>query len=192
MKVKLCGFRDCESLKIAIEKKCDFLGFVFVDKSPRNISVMQARALSDLVPNSIKKVAVVVNSNLEFISQIITNFNPDFLQFHGDEDVEFLKKFRQKFPQVKIIKAFRINEVKDLEGVRAFEDYCDLFLFDGQNPGSGKKFNWEILKNFNCKKDWFLSGGINLDNLDEVLKIKGLELISLQELKKLKALNRRN
>jgi phosphoribosylanthranilate isomerase len=179
MKIKLCGFRDEESLKVAVKQKCDFLGFIFCDKSPRNISLSQASALLMMIPSDIKKVAVVVDATFEFLQKIIDNLSPDFLQFHGSEDIQFLKEFRQKFPQIKIIKAFRINNEADLELVKNFEDYCDLFLFDGQNPGSGEKFNLEILKDFKSKKDWFLAGGINIDNVLEMLQISGAKMIDI-------------
>ncbi len=179
IKIKLCGFSERNSVTSAIEAGCDFIGFVFYEKSPRFVTVETATALARKIPQQIAKVAVVVDPDFEFLTQISQNLSPDFFQFHGRENVNFLREVRKKFPHIKIIKAFRLNEAKDLDSVKNFEDVADIFLFDGQNPGSGKSFKWEILKNFHSKKDWFLSGGLNIDNLDEALKISGAKMIDI-------------
>lgn len=179
MKVKLCGFTDKKSVAAAIAQKCDFLGFVFCKKSPRFIVPENAAIISVQVPSSIAKVAVVVDPDFEFLEKISQKFAPDFFQFHGKETLEFLQKSREKFPKIKIIKAFQITEAKDLQQVKNFENCADLFLFDGKNAGSGEKFDWKILQNFSCEKDWFLSGGLNVENIDEALKITGAKLIDI-------------
>lgn len=179
MKVKLCGFTEENSVKTAIAQKCDFLGCVFVEKSPRYISPENAAKITAKVPASIAKVAVVVNADFEYLSEIVEKFAPDFFQFHGVENSDFLTKVREKFPQVKIIKAFGISEKADLDQMKNFENCADLFLLDGKVAGSGKKFDWKILQNFHCKKDWFLAGGLNADNIEEAIKITGTKLIDI-------------
>lgn len=183
MLTKLCGFTDEESVKIAIAEKCDFLGFVFYDKSPRFITPENAAIISAKVPPSIARVAVVVNPNQSLLQKISEKFAPDFFQFHGDETVEFLKKVRKKFPKIKIIKAFRIASGKDLELINNFESAADLFLFDAKTSnefgGSGKNFDWKNLQNFSSKKDWFLSGGLNIKNIEKALEITGAKLIDI-------------
>ncbi len=179
MKVKLCGFSEESSLQVAVAEKCDFLGFVFVEKSPRFISPKKAAAIATKVPTNIARVAVVVDADFDFISEIVKEFSPDFFQFHGSETVDFLEKFHQKFPKIKIIKAFRIHDSSDLKAAHDFENIADLFLFDGKDAGSGKKFDWKILQNFSAKKDWFLSGGLNIENIDEALKTSGARMIDL-------------
>jgi phosphoribosylanthranilate isomerase len=179
MKVKLCGFTDEKSVAAAIAQKCDFLGFVFYNKSPRFILPENAKIISAQVSPSIAKVAVMVDPDFEFLEKVSQKFAPDFFQFHGKETPEFLQKTREKFPKIKIIKAFQISEAKDLQQVKNFENCADLFLFDGKNAGSGEKFDWKILQNFVCEKDWFLSGGLNISNIDEALRITGAKLIDI-------------
>jgi phosphoribosylanthranilate isomerase len=179
MKVKLCGFTQRSSLLSAIDAKCDFIGFVFCEKSPRYITPQDASILAADIPSSISKVAVVVNPDFNFLEEINQKIAPDFFQFHGQEDVNFLSEVKKKFPKTKIIKALKILDSSDLEVVKDFENIADLFLFDGTNPGSGKSFNWEILKNFSSKKDWFLSGGLNSTNLDEAIRITGAKMIDI-------------
>jgi phosphoribosylanthranilate isomerase len=183
MLVKLCGFTDQLSVQTAITQKCDFLGFVFYDKSPRFINLKNAAKISQQVPKTIGKVAVVVDSELEFLQEIFQQFLPDFFQFHGLETPDFLARVRKKFPAVKIIKAFKVEKTADLLPVKDFQDQADFFLFDskiaGQFGGSGQKFDWQILKNFDCKKDWFLSGGLNIKNVAEAIKITGAPMIDV-------------
>lgn len=179
MKIKLCGFKDENSIKAAIKAKCDFIGFIFFEKSPRNISIKDAVKVSAIIPENISKVAVIVDENIEFISKIINEFKPDFLQFHGNEEADLLKEVKNKFPQIKIIKAFKIKSKEDFKNVEEYNDFCDFFLFDGQNPGSGEKFDWKILENLNLQKDYFLSGGINIDNVEEAIKITKTKMIDI-------------
>ncbi len=183
MKVKLCGFTEEKSVEAAVAAQCNFLGFVFYDKSVRNISVQKAVQLSKLIPKTIAKVAVVVDSDFDFLQQIAQKFSPEFFQFHGNESPEFLIETRKKFPQIKIIKAFKISEREDLDATKNFEKHADFFLFDskisGEMGGSGKQFDWKVLQNFNSKKDWFLSGGINIDNIEEAIAKSGAKMIDV-------------
>lgn len=179
LKVKLCGFTEKNSLSAAINSGCDFIGFIFYEKSPRYISVDSASNLAQIIPDKISKVAVVVDADFSFLEEIATKFTPDFFQFHGRENVNFLREVKNKFPKIKIIKAFRVVENKDLEAVKNFEDVADLLLLDGASPGSGKSFEWEILKNFSSKKDWFLSGGLNSNNIESAVKISGAKMIDI-------------
>jgi phosphoribosylanthranilate isomerase len=179
MKIKLCGFTKEESVIAAIENNCDFLGFVFYDKSPRNLDLTSAESFLKIIPSQVKKVAVVVNSDFDFLEKINSALKPDFFQFHGDEDIGFLAEVRKKFPLVKIIKSFKIKDSIDVNYIKSFNDFCDFFLFDNQNAGSGKKFDWQILKNINIQKEWFLSGGINIDNIEEAIKITGAKFVDI-------------
>jgi phosphoribosylanthranilate isomerase len=179
MKVKLCGFTEKNSLAVAVKEKCDFLGFVFYEKSPRFITPENAALISKDVPKKIGKVAVVADFSLDQLEKILAIFKADFVQFHGEESLDFLKNFKKKFPQIKIVKAFRITKVEDLNQIKNFENLADFFMFDSGNGGSGKKFDWEILKNLKTKKDWFLSGGLNAGNIAEAIKITGAKMIDI-------------
>lgn len=179
MKVKLCGFTDLESVKTAISLKCDFLGFVFCPKSVRKITPENAAKISADVPASISKVAVVVDPSLDLLNEIYQTLSPDFFQFHGAETPEFLKEIRKKFPRAKIIKGFGISDRADLEQIKNYEEVADFFLLDGRKAGSGEKFDWQILQDFNSKKDWFLAGGLNSENLCEAVKITGAKMVDV-------------
>lgn len=190
MQVKLCGFTEASSLACAIENDIDFVGLVFVDNSPRNVSLNQAKILGALVPASVKKVAVLVNPSIDDLYLIEQNFAPDLWQFHGQESPDFLAKISAKFPRIAIIKAFAIDNDFMPSNLNHYEQLVDYFLFDGKSPGSGKAFDWQIFSDKlltakigqNTKvlqKPWFLSGGINFENIDEALAITGANLIDV-------------
>ncbi len=183
MLVKLCGFRDEITIDTAISSGCNFLGFIFCDKSPRNITPKNAALISKNIPNSIAKVAVVVDASFDFLAEIVENFSPDYFQFHGDENIEYLHFIRKKFPNIKIIKAFKIKDKSDLNRVNDFSEVADFFLFDSkvnnESGGTGQKFDWNIIKDFKSKKDWFLSGGLNIDNIEEAIKITDVKMIDI-------------
>ncbi len=179
MKVKLCGFTDKQPLEVAIAKQCDFVGFVFCKSSARYISPKEAGKISKIIPKNIKKVAVVVDENFDILKQIADEISPDFFQFHGLETTDFLKEFRKKFPQIGIIKAFKIENADDLDQAKYFENFADYFLFDGKVAGSGNSFDWSILKNYHGSKNWFLSGGINANNVADALIITGASMIDI-------------
>jgi len=106
MKVKLCGFTEKNSMQTAINCKVDFLGFVFCNKSPRNISFDDASNLAKIIPTTIAKVAVVVEPSLELLQNINLALQPQYFQIHGNVDLENILTIKRNFPEIKIIKAF--------------------------------------------------------------------------------------
>ena len=179
MKIKLCGFTELKTIKTAIDYGCDFLGIVFVKNSIRYVNPEESKKLSSIIPNNIHKVAVIADETLENLQIINQNFQPNFFQLHGKEDVEYIQNLRKKLPNIAIIKAISISEKNDLDKIKNYENYVDYFLLDNKNPGSGKAFKWEFLKDFKPAKPYFLSGGINLLNLDEAIKIANPEFIDV-------------
>jgi phosphoribosylanthranilate isomerase len=181
MKIKLCGFTEQKSVELACNLGYDFIGAVFVKKSCRFISPDNSLIISEVVnkfPNT-QKVAVVMNQSLEDLSEINQYFAPHFFQLHGDEDPDYIAKVKQKFPEIGIIKAISVNNSNDIKSAKNFIDSVDYLLFDNKNAGSGEKFNWEMLNGFKSTKPWFLSGGININNLEEVFKNPAIKFIDI-------------
>lgn len=194
MKIKLCGFTEQKSVELACNLGCDFIGAVFVKKSIRYISPQDSQIISNSINNykNTKKVAVVMNQSVEELSEINQYFSPHFFQLHGDEDHDFIVKIKQKFPNIGLIKAISVNNLDDIKSAKNFCDLVDYLLFDNKIAGSGEKFNWQLLDGFDSIKPWFLSGGINLENLEEVFKNPAIKLIDIssgiEEIKGIKSL----
>ena len=179
MKIKLCGFTEVKTIETAIDYGCDFIGVVFAKNSIRYVDPNNAKNLALAIPNSIGRVAVVVNETLENLYKINQNFQPNFFQLHGDEDVNYIENLKKIFPKISIIKAISIFSKDDLNKIKNFDNHIDYFLLDNKNPGSGEAFDWKILQDFNLTKPYFLSGGINIKNIDEAIKIVNPEFIDI-------------
>jgi len=188
MLIKICGITDKSIAKIADDNGCNFLGGVFYDKSPRHLEINQAKLIFKDLKNA-QKVAVVVNPNHQYLQQIISDFQPDFIQFHGQENHQFIADFKENYPQIKIIKAFSIASKDDLLAIEQFSSLVDLYLLDGKNPGTGQSFDWNILKDFKCSKPWFLAGGLTLENINQAVKITNAPMIDISSgLEKIKGI----
>ena len=166
-KVKICGMTDAATIQTAIDHKVDYLGFVFYQKSPRNLTPKQATLLTKNIPSHINKVAVIVNETDQFIEYIKNDFNT--FQLHGDEDLNRVKELKKKYNK-KIIKAIKVTDENSAKKFQQFEDEVDMFLFDSPAMEKSAKFNWQILQNLKITKPYLIAGSININNVDEVLK----------------------
>ena len=167
LKIKICGITDLVVANFCINQKVDYLGFVFYDSSPRNISVDDAKVILSYISNKIYTVAVTKNPSDDLLYSL-EQLPFEYLQVHGVVSIERLKTIR-KIVNKKIIMSFNINDQSDLDNISNYEDLSDFFLFDSKNSGSGIKFDWSLLNNITSKKEYFLSGGLNLDNLKNAM-----------------------
>ena len=176
-KVKICGMTDAATIQTAINHKVDYLGFVFYQKSPRNLTPKQATLLTKNIPSHINKVAVLVNETDQFIEYIKNDF--DTFQLHGDEDLNRVKELKKKYNK-KIIKAIKVTDENSAKKFQQFEDEVDMFLFDSPAMEKSAKFNWQILQNLKITKPYLIAGSININNVDEILKFNptGIDISS--------------
>ena len=173
MITKICGIQSEDTLLCCEDNSVDFFGMIFYPKSPRNISIEDASNLQKKSENlNINGVGVFVNKNINEIEDIIKKVRLKYVQLHGLEDEEYIKTLKRI--GVKVIKSISISNVNDLRNISNYNS-SDYFLFDykpmkNELPGgNSKSFNWNILKNLNTNKPWFLSGGINIKNIQEIL-----------------------
>jgi phosphoribosylanthranilate isomerase len=164
MKLKVCGMKYQDNITEVAALQPEFLGFIFHEKSLRNFE----DTIPEL-PSMIKKVGVFVDEKIEFISQQIEKYQLSVIQLHGHESSEMCKLL--KSINVKVIKVFSIKDTFDFSVLAPYEDVCDFYLFDtkGKLPGgNGYTFNWNVLKDYPSTKPFFLSGGIGLDQIDNL------------------------
>mgnify|MGYP001230416904 CR=1 FL=1 len=166
LEIKICGISDSKSCTTAIQYNVDYLGFVFYKKSHRNLTIEQAKHLTSLVPKFVKKVAVLVRPEQEFVKKIKDMF--DYLQVYesSPSEIQQLKLTSGK----KIIQAIKIKKKSDVELYKQYIGIADEFLFDSSSMEKSSSFNWGYLKNIEIE-GWFLAGGININNLEKALKI---------------------
>lgn len=169
-KVKICGITNLEDAKASIYAGCDALGFVFYRKSPRYIAPKIAKAIIKSLPKNILKVGVFVNSKEKTIKKIAKFCGLDILQFHGNESTGFCRRFRS----YKVIKALRVKDKVDLKHILQYNPFAYLFdaFIESKLGGTGKKFDWKLIKHLNgIKKPIFLSGGLSTDNVKKAIEI---------------------
>lgn len=168
MEIKVCGMRDqANCLHLAQEVNPDWMGLIFYPKSPRLVPSESADWLIDL---PLKKVGVFVGEDQSEIRRKATLFGLSALQLHGGESVEVVKQLKED-TDLEIWKVFSVGEKLDWELMEKFVPHVDRFLFDtatASRGGSGKTFDWGLLKGYPFEKGFFLSGGLRLEHAAEI------------------------
>ena len=185
--VKICGMNSQTAVDAAIASGVDYLGFVFFPPSPRSLTPEFASSLMEERSDDFKVVAVVVNPSDKLLEEITNHLAPDIFQLHGSETAEDITNIKQKF-NTKIIKAIKISKLEDFEEVSKFDKVADFMLFDAAAPentthslpgGNGISFNWNWLSDASLETPWFLSGGLNISNINEAIKITGATAVDV-------------
>lgn len=160
--------------------KPDFLGLIFYPGSKRYVGEQFDISTILKLPVSVKKVGVFVNEDFETLITTYKKYSLDLIQLHGDETPEFCERVKRE--GVKIIKVFSIGSAFNFDKLKSYEPFCDYFLFDTKGEeygGNGITFNWDILNNYNSTLPFFLSGGIGLENVNQIKKIPNKNLYAI-------------
>ncbi len=181
MKLKICGMKYNTQEVAALQP--DYLGFIFYEKSPRNFD-------GDIptLPENVKKVGVFVDADIAFAKANIEKYNLDVIQLHGSESPEYIKELKS-FCQTELVevpektleiwKVFGIKDTFDFDRLTPYEDLVDAFLFDTKGKakgGNGYTFDWNALKEYSSKTPFILSGGIGLEEIENIKEILGTHL----------------
>ncbi len=169
VKVKICGITNLEDARASVENRCDALGFVFYRKSPRYIGPEEASRIIKRLPRRIVKIGVFVNAREETVKRIAKLCRLDILQFHGNESPQFCRRFNR----YRIIKAFRVNKKIDAGHILRYKTFAYLFdtFVKSKIGGTGKSFNWGMMKCINAiKQPIFLSGGLSVKNVKTAIR----------------------
>jgi len=182
MRIKICGlFRD-EDIDFVNEGRPDFAGFVFA-KSKRQVSAPLAQYLRFRLASSIVPVGVFVNAPVNEIASLYQNGVISIAQLHGNEDESYILRLKEICAEYsrkrsgkpenpnsggtfKVIKVIKSEQLKQ----RLAPTCADYLLIDS-GAGTGKSFDWKLLKTKKFKIPWFLAGGINLDNIGKALEL---------------------
>lgn len=170
LKIKVCGLTDLHNTELISALRPDLLGFIFYSGSPRAVFASNDVFFSDI---PIARVGVFVNERVEEILVITCMCKLRFIQLHGDESPEYCEHLKDCLAGIQIIKAFNIHQDFDFSQLKAYEEFCDCFLFDSntkQRGGSGKSFDWKLLNKYEGETPFLLSGGLGVHNIDEALE----------------------
>lgn len=164
-KIKFCGLRTLDDIYAANELFPEYVGFVFTPKSKRYVTPAQAEQLRNALYKKILAVGVFVNENISIVAELLNNGIIDAAQLHGNEDDAYIKNLRG-LSNKPIIKAFRVHAVDNI--AIAEKSSADFILIDA-GAGDGKTFDWTLIKNL--RREYFLAGGLNPDNVGDAIKM---------------------
>jgi phosphoribosylanthranilate isomerase len=171
MKVKLCGIRRPEDVAYLNEFRPDYAGFVFAG-TRRRIAPETAAALVRKLDAHIRKVGVFVDEPAASIARTVRLAGLDVVQLHGDESAEAIAKLRSLLPGVEIWKAVRVRDRLSIP--RALKLGADKPLLDGysgsEHGGTGKKADWNLIREANLSVPYFLAGGLNSGNISAAVE----------------------
>ena len=168
MKLKICGLSPTRDVKLCIDLKINFLGFVFYEKSPRNINLKDINILKKYKNKTSLFVAVCVNPGDDFMQKnILGNF--EYVQLHGSETVKRINEIKKM--GIKTIKAIKIKEEKDIALYKDYENIADLILFDSISMEKSESISKDLLSKLPKGEKFGLAGAINLENIQEYCQL---------------------
>jgi phosphoribosylanthranilate isomerase len=183
---KICGVSTPEAVTAALAGGAGFLGFVFFDKSPRNLSLEAAARLAEPVrARGVKVVALTVDPSNAQLDEIAGKLRPDLIQLHGKESPSRVREVAVR-AGVGVIKALPVAEAADLAAAAAYEPLVEHLMFDAKPPkdaampgGHGRAFDWTLLAGRRFQRPWFLAGGLDPWNVAEAARASGAPLVDV-------------
>jgi phosphoribosylanthranilate isomerase len=177
LRVKICGLSRPGSVAAALEGGASHLGFIFFERSPRNVTPARARELVAGVEGRAATVAVTVDAGDPALDAIVAEMEPDMLQLHGGESPERVSELRQRYGRP-VMKAIAVSGPEDIAAVAHYRHAADLILLDSRAPagagipgGNGIAFDWALLDDIEGNQAYMLSGGLNIENVAEALQM---------------------
>ena len=179
IRVKICGLRTVDDVVAVARAGAAYAGFVFFPKSPRHLSIPEARALALAAPVGLAKVALIVNADDAAIDAILADVPIDMLQLHGAETPARVAEVRDRFG-LPVMKAVGVSGEADLAAIMEYSLIADQLLIDAK-PGSGTDlpggnglaFDWRLLVGRKWLRPWMLAGGLGPHNVAEAVRLTG-------------------
>ena len=167
MKIKICGLNPARDVQLCIDLKVNYLGFIFYEKSPRNINLSDIKILSNYDKKNSIFVAVTVNPSDDFINKnLIGNF--DYIQLHGSETKDRITEIQNM--GFKIIKAIKVKDEQDIDKHKEF-DNADIILFDTPSMEKSLEFPKNLITKLPIAAKYALAGSISEDNVENINKL---------------------
>ena len=167
MKVKICGLNPTRDVQLCIDLNIEYLGFIFYEKSPRNVKLKDVEILKNYKKRSSSFVAVSVNPNNEFIEDIVLD-NFDFIQLHGSESNDRVNEIKSM--GLKVIKVIKIKSEADIEDYKKYNN-ADIILFDTPGMEKSIEFPKNLISKLPKGDRYALAGSISIDNIENIVKL---------------------
>ncbi len=185
--VKICGLSTLESVDAAINAGADLVGLVFYPRSPRNVSVQQAKTLADHARGRARIVALIVDADDMALQYINKNVAPDLYQAHGSETPQRVLEIGALTGKP-VIKAVKVGDVRDIAKAALYAGKASLILYDAKAPetlvnalpgGNGLAFDWNLLGSSRQSEGFILSGGLNPGNVAHAIRVTGAPIVDV-------------
>lgn len=179
IEVKICGLNTAATMRTALDAGADYVGLVFFDPSPRNVTLETAGELADLARDRAKIVALLVDPDNELVDRIMPYVAPDLLQLHGSESPVRVAEIKRR-TGCAVMKVIKVESVSDAAHALDFTGIADLILFDAKAPkgavlpgGNGIAFDWSTLDDVKDKVPYMLSGGLTPETVADAIRRTG-------------------
>ena len=167
MRVKVCGLHPLRDVQLCIDLGINFLGFVFYEKSPRNLNLNDVHELKKYDKQKSSFTAVTVNPSNEFIQKMILG-NFDYIQLHGSETNERAGEIKSM--GLKIIKAIKIKDETDIRNYKKYNN-ADIILFDTPGMEKSIEFPKNLISKIPKGEKYALAGSISQNNIENIAKL---------------------
>lgn len=185
VRVKICGLRTADDVAAAATAGAGYVGFVFFPKSPRNVTIPEAKLLAAEVSVGIAKVALVVNPDDALLDAITAEVAIDMIQLHGAETPQRVAEVRARYG-LPVMKAVGVADASDLDALDAYAKVADQILVDAKPPkhadlpgGNGLSFDWRLIAGRRWPVPWMLAGGLVADNVAEAIALTGARQVDV-------------
>ena len=183
--VKICGLANVDDVRACADAGANYMGLVFFEKSPRNITIPAARELALAAPLGLAKVALVVNPSDAELDAITATVPLDMLQLHGRETPERVAEVKARYG-LPVMKAVGIADGDDLPKLESYFGVADQILVDAKPPkggelpgGNGLSFDWRLIAGRRWPCPWMLAGGLTPENVAEAVKMTGAKQVDV-------------
>lgn len=185
VRVKICGLRDVAMVDAAVAAGAAYIGLMFFAKSPRNVSLTQARELALSVPLGIAKVAVVVDADDAMLDDLVGQVPLDMLQLHGHETTARVAAVKARFG-LPVMKVVGVAEAADLASLDEYAKVADQILVETKPAkdavlpgGNGLPFDWRLIAGRRWPVPWMLAGGLTAGNVAQAIRLTGARQVDV-------------
>lgn len=185
IRVKICGLRSAADVSAVAAAGAAYAGFVFFPKSPRHLTLAQARDAALAAPPGLAKVALTVDADDATLDQIVETVPLDMLQLHGHESPDRVAEVRGRYG-LPVMKALGVADEGDLAALLDYSLAADQLLIDAKPPkgaalpgGNGLSFDWRLLVGRKWLKPWMLAGGLTPENVAEAIRLTGARQVDV-------------
>ena len=185
IRVKICGLRTPADVTAVARAGAAYAGFVFFAKSPRNVTLPEARLAALAAPPGLAKVALTVDADDATLDAIVEAVPLDLLQLHGHESPDRVAQVRARY-RLPVMKAIGLADEGDLPALFAFSTVADQILIDAKPPrgadlpgGNGLAFDWRLLAGRRWLRPWMLAGGLTAKNVAEAVRLTGARQVDV-------------